>query len=487
MKPSKEVQRYFSLFDTLVMHVSPDLQTFNANPSHAPLWFTEREWEGFEINREVLTEAYPFLECFWPEADFFWGQTDKQLLRSGIWEEPLENGSVPLEAIAMNLEGAPLMFIGPLMFDYEAKAKMLQQARDLLLAHETLERKEAELRRKRQQQKDLLLAIPDTYLVVDHEGKIIEHNTDLLPPASGIGYPLGSFFSEDNLDEVEVNLSLARDSKQNRELELTQRSGGSERSLELRLVHLDSGHILCIIRDVTQQRQIAQMKDSFLAMAGHELRSPLTGISGCLTYVLEEVKDLPTEVNQWLSMALESSDRLLRMVAKLLHVQKIESGHQIFNKMHMEVGSFMNALELSFKGLTVSTGIPVKILERGSGLHIWADSDALRQVLENLVSNAVKHSPEDKAVEISACLEDNRVRFSVTDFGSGIPQRFRETIFQKFTQVPGDRAGKKGTGLGLSIAKAIVEEHKGSIGVDSEEGKYTTFYVQFPLFQAPGR
>ena len=275
-------------------------------------------------------------------------------------------------------------------------------------------------------------------------------------------------------------LSKVRATGRNHDLDVRETIGAAKRDLELRLVYLDPSRILCVIRDMTRQREIERRKDGFLSVASHELRSPLTGISGCLDFALTEFPGLDEDLVSWLTMARDTNHHLLALVERLLQVQKIENGRQPFDKARVEVGDFLKSAELSFRGLTAGTGIPVNITDHGSGLHVWADPCALRQVLDNMVSNAVKHSPKGQVVEISAQAHDQWVRFSVKDYGPGIPEEFREEIFNRFVQVPGDSTEKKGTGLGLNIAKAIVEEHSGSISVDSRPGRYTVFHVNLP-------
>jgi len=481
-KPSSTIQRYFGLFDTLVMHVTSDGQVFDFDGHCVPAWFSSRVHSiGHQVDRDWLTDIFPFLDCFWEIADNFWKSGEKSLVRSGVWEEEVEEqGSVHLEAIASRLGNTQLLFVGPLMFDYIAKSKLLQQGRELLLAHEALAIREQELRLSRTQQRDLLWAIPDTYLMIDDRNRIIEHNSQDLPRGKE-GCPLGCYFGEEHLTHVRVGLEVVRDTKQNREMDLRKNAGGTRNDLELRMVYLEQTRVLVVIRDVTRQRETERLKDDFLSQASHELKAPLTGISGCMGYLLDDFKELPQEIVKWLTMSRESSDHLLRMVNNLLRVQKIESGYQRFSKAYMDMGKFLTNAGLSFVGLSKGTGIDIKVMEPELGLRVWADPDAIRQVLDNLVSNAVKHSPHDRPVEVAVRRHGDKARITVQDYGPGIPENYQEKVFEKFIQAPGDRARKKGTGLGLTIAKAIVAEHKGRIGVESEPGSHTVFFVDLPL------
>ena len=484
MNAKADVQRYFRLFDTLVLHGPDDKGELELAGNQVPAWFADHaEAHGKVFDLDNLAEIYPFLESFWPDAQQAWAKQSSELTRSGIWEESQpELDAVYLEAIATVAAGQPLLFIGPLMFDYEAKARMLQTARELLLSHEKLEQREAELKKSRRQQRDILAAIPDTYFMIDKDNRIIEHNSKTLPTMPQ-GVDLGCAFAREAKDNLEVALAIVRDSGTHRELDVRQMIGDKSRDFELRLAYLDGDRVLCVVRDVTRAREIERMKDSFLSVASHELRSPLTAVAGALGYILSEFTNLPGDLEDWLSMAKDTNDRLLRLVDRLLHIEKIESGYHHFNKTKVDMGDFLKAAALSFSGLSAGMGTPIKVTDFGQDLHVWMDPDAMRQVLDNLVSNGIKHSPPGKTVEVSATLHEDMVRLAILDRGAGIPTRYRDQIFSKFFQVRGDKTAHKGTGLGLSIAKAIVEEHRGTIGLC--DGQPTVFYVDLP--RVPGQ
>jgi len=239
-------------------------------------------------------------------------------------------------------------------------------------------------------------------------------------------------------------------------------------------------------RDVTERREVDRMKDEFISVVSHELRTPLTAIRGSLGLLAAgKAGDIPQRGQRMLEIAVQNTDRLIRLINDILDIERIESG-----KVAMEPGP-VNAAELAQGAAEVM----LLMAERaGVELYVWAeplqlvaDADRLLQVLTNLISNAVKFSPSGTAVEITVEPVDGEAVFRVSDHGRGIPADRLESIFERFQQVDSsDSRQKGGTGLGLAICRSIVGQHGGRIWAESVPGEGSTFSFTLPLPAAQG-
>jgi len=238
-----------------------------------------------------------------------------------------------------------------------------------------------------------------------------------------------------------------------------------------------------------EQRRLERLKDEFISIVSHELRTPLTSIHGSLGLVSSgRAGELPPKVSHLVEIAYRNSQRLVRLAGDLLDLQRIESGSLAFElRSHELAGLLQAALEANqpygnrFEVAFVPGPIP-------PGVHVRADADRLMQVLTNLLSNAAKFSPPQAEVTLDAERRGPEVRVRVSDHGPGIPEEFRQRIFQRFAQADSSSTRQReGTGLGLSISKAIVERMGGRIGFETQEGVGTTFFVDLPVAEAEPR
>ena len=227
-------------------------------------------------------------------------------------------------------------------------------------------------------------------------------------------------------------------------------------------------------------KELEETKQQFLAMVSHDLRSPLTSLGLFLEMVSDGTYGQLSESGMKRTAVAERSvTRLIALINDLLDFEKLQSGQ--FN---LEKKSFALAPVVARSLDAVSSladQSKVKLQSDPIDFEAYADDDRVIQILVNLISNAVKFSPEGGTVTVSATRSDSGVELRVADQGRGIPADFQSTIFEKFKQVKKtDATEKGGTGLGLAICKAIVEAHGGKIGVESEEGKGATFWFSLP-------
>ncbi|MBI5666264.1 MAG: DUF3365 domain-containing protein [Nitrospirae bacterium] len=225
--------------------------------------------------------------------------------------------------------------------------------------------------------------------------------------------------------------------------------------------------------------ELNERKSDFIAKMSHELRTPMTSIKGAMDYISAKVsKDGRDagELIEFLDVIKNNADRLIRLVNDTLDLERIESGVFDLHFSQIDLLSLIKDVAISFQSASGEKNITFKIMVN-PGTFVDADEDRVRQVLINLLSNALKYGPENSEIQISVTETEAKVTVLVKDEGPGIPDEVREKIFDKFYTI-----GKRhGTGLGLAICKGIVEAHSGEIGVLSNTGKRNnTFYFTLP-------
>jgi PAS domain S-box-containing protein len=240
--------------------------------------------------------------------------------------------------------------------------------------------------------------------------------------------------------------------------------------------------------DVTERKDVERRQAEFVSTVSHELRTPLTSILGALDVVMDEhAQDLPPEARKFFDIAYRNAARLGGLVDSILDLERVEKGLHDFRYSAVPVHEFLDkAVELnSAYGMKFSVGL--KLESCPEDIYLWADPDRLMQVLTNLISNAMKFSPQNEAVSVSAEVTDMKVRILVRDRGPGVPPDFRDKIFQRFSQAESlDRRQRSGSGLGLSISKALMDRMSGEIGFEPASGGGTVFYVVLPRANATG-
>jgi signal transduction histidine kinase len=254
-------------------------------------------------------------------------------------------------------------------------------------------------------------------------------------------------------------------------------------SVSSRAVHDDDGRFAgaaLAYKDVTDFMRALQVKEEFVASVSHELRTPLTSIHGFTSLVLDR-DDLPEEVVHQLGVVVRNVDRLDRLVADLLHTAQLEHGLVHLEREDVDVAALVRqSLEAARPAveracLDLVSTVPERLVAR-------VDPQRFSQVVDNLLSNAVRYTPEGGRVEVDLSVTDDRVELAVRDTGIGINSRDREHVFSRFFRTGNAaRRSMQGIGLGLSISKAIVESHGGRIEVESEEGRGSTFRVRLPI------
>lgn len=240
-----------------------------------------------------------------------------------------------------------------------------------------------------------------------------------------------------------------------------------------------------IVRDITERKQMERMKSEFVATVSHELRTPLTSIRGALGLLAGKFSDtLPAKALKLLDTANRNSERLILLINDILDLEKVESGALEFDFRATDLMEVAHRSVAAYEDYGRQRSVRLRLSGAPEVTTVLADDHRLEQVFANLISNAVKYSPDGGTVDVVLMNTASSIRVSVRDSGAGIPQAFRSRIFQPFAQADSsDTRQKGGTGLGLSITKAIVERHGGTIDFSSEEGRGTEFFFEIPLSQ----
>jgi len=235
-------------------------------------------------------------------------------------------------------------------------------------------------------------------------------------------------------------------------------------------------------QDISLRRDAENRVSEFYSSVSHELRTPLTSIRGALK-LLEAGKggELAPRGKHLVTMGRQECDRLVRLINDILDIRKIEAGKLELRLENVNASAFVEQTVDSLKTLAQESNVKLKV-DASCDMDVSVDKDRLTQILTNLISNAIKFSPADGEVLVRVARDNDSVRFSVMDRGVGISIANQQKLFRLFQQVDStDARPKGGTGLGLAISKALVEQHGGRIGVDSQEGQGSIFWFTIPL------
>lgn len=232
-----------------------------------------------------------------------------------------------------------------------------------------------------------------------------------------------------------------------------------------------------------EAESLSRLKSGFVSSVSHELRTPLTSIMGSLGLLKSGVETPKSHTfKNMIDIAYNNAERLLLLISDILDIEKIESGKMEFKFSEININELIGSCIIQNKGLADKYHVNFGFNKKLSLPLVMADKDRINQVLNNLLSNAAKFEPNGGTIEITSELENNTIRVAVTDHGAGIPDKFKEKIFQAFTQADvSNTKNVAGTGLGLAISKTIIEHHKGKISFNSKLNEETCFYFTLPV------
>ncbi len=261
-------------------------------------------------------------------------------------------------------------------------------------------------------------------------------------------------------------------------------------SLIRRVTGFVSGAV-CVLHDVTEQQKNENEQRQFVSNVSHELRTPLTSLRAYIEALNDGAWKDPSIAPHFLQVTQEETERMIRMINDLLSLSRMDRG---VAKMDLEwvnlndfVSHVLNRFDMIVKKDAEKDGkthkkYSIKRDLKQQDLWVEIDTDKMMQVIDNIMNNAIKYSPDGGVITVALNQTQNQVVLSISDQGLGIPRKDLSKIFDRFYRVDKARSREQGgTGLGLAIAKEIVEAHKGHIWADSAEGKGSTFYISLPF------
>ncbi|TFB21131.1 cell wall metabolism sensor histidine kinase WalK [Filobacillus milosensis] len=246
----------------------------------------------------------------------------------------------------------------------------------------------------------------------------------------------------------------------------------------------ETSGIITVLSDVTEQEKIERERREFVANVSHELRTPLTTMRS----YLEALTDGSTWKDEqiapkFLSVTQNETERMIRLVNDLLQLSKMDNKDYQLHKERLNYIDFIHHIVDRFE-LNISEDITIERKIPEKNYKVWVDKDKITQVLDNIISNAIKYSPEGGEILIEVSEQNHQLLTKVTDEGVGIPEENLEKIFERFYRVDKARSRKLGgTGLGLAIAKELIEAHDGEVWANSIENQGTTITFRLPLMQ----
>lgn len=269
--------------------------------------------------------------------------------------------------------------------------------------------------------------------------------------------------------------------------EMRQGAGGSERHIEMLAAPIMDGSgdlagAVMVIHDVTELRRLESIRRDFVTNVSHELKTPITAIRGMVETLLDD-REAPTEVRErFLGRIHSQSMRLSALVTDLLALSRVESGTATLEQAPLDLRTptalAADALQTSAEARRVTLNVTL-----GSApVPVRGDAESLRQVVTNLLDNALKYTPEEGRIDLTIRVRGGEATIEVRDTGIGIEPRHQERIFERFYRVDKARSRELGgTGLGLSIVKHVALAHRGRVAVESTPGRGSTFRIYLPL------
>lgn len=340
---------------------------------------------------------------------------------------------------------------------------------------------------EQQRLKAVLDSIDDGLLILDRQGRIQHANPVALLQLSWEEPPYGLLLSKalgrPELDE-QAQRVLRGDALESEPEDLVVMVDAEQRLLSWRMVPvaLEGGRLLggvMVLRDVTEERAFEQVRKEFVLRASHELRTPVTGMQMAFGLLNERLRfDPESREADLLTTVDEEMQRLVRLINDLLDFSRYQSGVQALERTPCDLEELLCALRQRFSAQAGERGIEIELELHPPLPQVKLDRLQIERALDNLMGNAIRHSPDGGHIRLEARRHGERVLVSVTDDGDGVPFSQQARIFEPFVQV-GHRKG--GAGLGLALFKEIVQLHGGRVGLYSRPGQGAQFYMTLPV------
>jgi PAS domain S-box-containing protein len=363
-----------------------------------------------------------------------------------------------------------------------------QMAADLSRALEALRESESHSRL-------IIETAHDAFIAIDVDGVIIDWNRQAenlfgwsREEAAGRRFDDTIVAPQAHQDQVEGSehfLSTGEGLVLDQRLEMTAKHRqGHQFPVELTVWPIQLGQTYrfnAFIHDISERKQAEQMKSDFVSFVTHQLRTPLAGIKWLLELASEE-NALPEEPLSYIQDARESADRLIKLVNDLLDISRLERGKFTIAPEEVNLGELTHSVLSEVNLLMQQKGHQLRCLLCDEAPAVLADRQLIRQVVLNLVSNAIKYTPPGGEISVHLCQIGGTVQWSIADSGIGVPKQAQSRLFEKFYRAEnGLTVETEGTGLGLYLVRLILGQFGGRVWCESEEGKGATFLFTLPL------
>lgn len=367
-----------------------------------------------------------------------------------------------------------------------------QLGRSINTMAELIDRQIQTITGQKQQLEAVFNGMKEGVMVLDSQGKLTSFNralTEIIPLAPQcIGRkPLEVTMSLELQKACEYVLSTSSDLDSYPYLLQVVLRGG-ESTYDVSIVQLPDSETgmgaIVVFHDISELKRLEKVRQDFVANVSHELRTPLTSIKGYTETLVAESEHTPETLTSFLQIILKNTNHMVKMVDDLLQLARLEAQPSLTTAAPIDAGEALTTAWRACAPLAESKGVSIENDLPEKGLEVMIDFDQLVQLFRNLIENAIKYSPSGEVIRINHKTDANKVTFSVSDNGPGIPKQHQQRIFERFYRVEKHRSNYPGsTGLGLSICRHIIMNHGGRIWVSSPngfEGNGTTVY--FTLF-----
>jgi two-component system phosphate regulon sensor histidine kinase PhoR len=357
--------------------------------------------------------------------------------------------------------------------EIDTLALSLQRMRD------SLENSAEQARAERRLTATVFEQLPDGLVVVDSRLTVVEANrrfSQMVGVPMVVGRPLYDLLRQRGLAEI-FEAAIRTGEARERTIALSDDIVWFLAAIPL--PEGSRGAVIGVLRDVTRLERAESMRRRFVADVSHELRTPVASIAAAAETLTSGEAD-ETEERELLEVVQRQTARMAELVRDLMDLAQIESGGAELSSEDIPIGEVFRDAIGDLEPEIAARGIEVEI-DAEDSMTVRGDRRRLGQILRNLLDNAVKFSPDDGVVRLSAGRENGRAYFAVADEGPGIPRGEQDRIFQRFYQVDRSRSKvRPGSGLGLAIVKHLVQLHGGEVTVQSEPGAGATFRVSLP-------